>query len=134
MTIKEAAERTGVSVDNLRYYERIGLIPPIPRNKSGIRNYDERAVHWIEFVLKFKKAGASLDAIIEYIKLAQSENDTKEARREILFEIKEDLEKRINKLNECLDIANYKIENYYNLCEPVTRNMINEWKDVQENY
>ena len=53
MTIKEVSERTGISIDNLRYYERIGLIPPIPRNKSGIRDYDEIAIHWITFVLKF---------------------------------------------------------------------------------
>ena len=64
MTIKEVSERTGVSIDNLRYYERIGVIPPIPRTSSGIRDYDERAIHWVEFVLKFKKAGASLETII----------------------------------------------------------------------
>lgn len=133
MTIKEVAKRTGVSIDNLRYYERIGLIPPIPRNKSGIREYDERAVHWIEFVLKFKQAGASLESIIEYIRLAHSEEDSKEARREILIEIKQDLEMRISKLQECLDMAEYKIENYYNLCEPVTKNMIEEWKAGEKN-
>ena len=54
MTIKEASKRTGVSIDNLRYYERIGLLPPIPRNASGIREYDERAIHWIDSALKFK--------------------------------------------------------------------------------
>ena len=75
MTIKEAAERTGVSIDNLRYYERIGLIPPIPRNKSGIREYDEHVIKWIEFVLKFKRAGMPLEAIIEYIKLANSDEE-----------------------------------------------------------
>ncbi len=129
MTIKEASERTGVSIDNLRYYERIGLLPPIPRNASGIRDYDERAIHWVEFVMKFKQAGASLEAIIEYIKLAHSENNTKEARREILIEVKQDLESRIEKLQRCLEIAEYKIDNYYDLCEPVTREMIEEWKN-----
>lgn len=128
MTIKEAAERTGLSIDNLRYYERIGLIPPIPRNKSGIRDYNERAIHWIEFVLKFKQAGASLEAIFDYIKLAQSENDSKEARREILFDIKNDLKTRISLLQECLEMAEYKIENYDNLCNPVTQEMVEEWK------
>ncbi|QEH70484.1 MerR family transcriptional regulator [Cellulosilyticum sp. WCF-2] len=128
MTIKEASERTGVSIDNLRYYERIGLLPPIPRNASGIREYDERAIHWIEFVMKFKQAGASLEAIIEYIKLAHSENNTKEARKEILIEVKQDLESRIEKLQRCLEVAEYKIDNYYDLCEPVTREMIEEWK------
>lgn len=129
MTIKEASKRTGVSIDNLRYYERIGLLPPIPRNASGIREYDERAIHWIEFVLKFKQAGASLEGIIEYIKLAHSEHDTKEARREILIEVKQDLESRIEKLQSCLELAEYKIDNYYDLCEPVTRELIEEWKN-----
>ena len=129
MTIKEASKRTGVSIDNLRYYERIGLLPPIPRNASGIREYDERAIHWIEFVLKFKEAGASLEGIIEYIKLSHSEHDTKEARREILIEVKQDLESRIEKLRSCLELAKYKIDNYYDLCEPVTRELIEEWKN-----
>lgn len=132
MTIKEAAKLTGLSIDNLRYYERIGLIPKIPRNKSGIREYDEHAIHWIQFVLKFKQAGASLEAIIEYIRLAQSENNTREARREILLEIEKDLREKMRKLQECLDMANYKIENYYDLCEPVTQNMIDEWKLIKE--
>lgn len=128
MTIKEAAEKTGVSIDNLRYYERIGLISPIPRNKSGVREYDERALHWINFVLKFKKAGASLEEIIEYVNLAQSDYNTKEARREILLDIKRKLQDKIDKLNECMDTINYKIENYNDLCDPTTQEMINEWK------
>ncbi|NMS89980.1 MerR family transcriptional regulator [Clostridioides difficile] len=132
MTIKEASKRTGISVDNLRYYERIGLIPPIPKNKSGIRDYDERAIHWIEFVMKFKKAGASLEAIIEYVRLACSDDDTKEVRREILIEVKEGLTTQINKLQECLDVVEYKVENYYNLCDPVTQQMVKEWKEKDE--
>ena len=41
MTIAEASRKYGLSPDTLRYYERIGLLPPVPRNKSGIRDYDE---------------------------------------------------------------------------------------------
>ncbi|SFU31717.1 DNA-binding transcriptional regulator, MerR family [Clostridium sp. DSM 8431] len=134
MKISDVSERTGLSIDNLRYYERIGLIPPIPRNKLGIREYDERAIHWIEFVLNFKEAGASLESIIDYIKLAQSENDSKEARREILFEIKKDLEKKMAKLQKCMDLTDYKIANYDNLCNPVTEEMIEEWKSNQNKH
>ena len=129
MTIKEAAERTGISIDNLRYYERIGLIPPIPRNKSGIRDYDERAISWIEFVMKFKKSGASLESIIEYLKLAGSKDDTKEARREILLEVKENLTSQIERLQECLHNVEVKINNYYDLCEPITREMMQQWNE-----
>lgn len=132
MTIKDAAEKTGVSIDNLRYYERIGLIPQIPRNKSGIRDYDESAIHWVEFVLKFKRAGASLEDIIDYVHLAGSEGDSKEARREILFHIREDLQTKISMLQECLDVAEYKIENYDNLCDPVTMEIIQEWKNTSQ--
>lgn len=128
MKISDVSEKTGLAIDNLRYYERIGLIPPIPRNKLGVREYDERAIHWIEFVLKFKQAGASLEAIIDYIKLAQSEEDSKEARREILFEIKNDLESKISKLQKCMELTEYKIEHYDNLCNPVTEDMIESWK------
>lgn len=128
MTIKEVSERTGVSIDNLRYYERIGIIPHIPRNKSGIRNYDERAIHWIEFILKFKQAGASLEAIIEYIGLLNSDDESKEARRNILFEIRDDINNRINKLSSCLEMIEYKIDNFDNLCDPITQEMIKNWK------
>ena len=41
MTIREIAAKTNMSTDTLRYYERIGLLPPVPRNAAGIRNYDE---------------------------------------------------------------------------------------------
>ncbi|MDO4536341.1 MAG: MerR family transcriptional regulator [Clostridium perfringens] len=133
MTIKEAAELTGVSIDNLRYYERIGLIPPVPRTKSGIRDYDEISIRWIEFVMKFKKAGASIESIIEYIRLAQIGESTKLARRHVLIEIKEVIEERMKELQECLDITNYKINNYYNVCEPVTKELIEDWKTREDN-
>lgn len=45
MTIKEVSEKTGISIDNLRYYERVGLIPSVPRTESGVQNYDEMLIH-----------------------------------------------------------------------------------------
>ena len=129
MTITEVSKLYDITPDTLRYYERIGLIPPIPRNKSGIRDYDERAISWIEFVMKFKKSGASLESIIEYLKLAGSKDDTKEARREILFEVKENLTSLIERLQECLHNVEFKINNYYDLCEPITREMMQQWNE-----
>lgn len=127
MTIKEVSELTGVSIDNLRYYERIGLIPKVPRTSSGIRDYDEISIRWIEFVIKFKKAGASIESIREYIRLAEIGESTKQERRQILIEIKKNIEMRMGELQECLDITNYKINNYYNICEPVTKELVNDW-------
>lgn len=42
MMISEVSEKFGISADTLRYYERIGLIPAINRNKSGLREYTEQ--------------------------------------------------------------------------------------------
>lgn len=128
MTIKEASEKTGISIDNLRYYERIGLIPEVPRTESGIRDYDEMAIHWIEFAMRFKKAGVSLEAIREYIQLALQGESTKEARREILFETKAGLEKKMHDINETMDVINFKIDTYDKKCEPITNELIASWK------
>lgn len=132
MTIKEAAQRTGISIDNLRYYERIGLVPEVPRTESGIRNYDEMSISWIEFAMRFKKAGVSLEAIREYIQLALKGLSTKEARLEILLETKAELEKKLNDIQETLDVVNYKIDTYEQKCEPVTNELIALWKASKE--
>ncbi|MGL4572847.1 MAG: MerR family transcriptional regulator [Clostridium sp.] len=132
MTIKEAAELTGVSIDNLRYYERIGLIPKVPRKESGIRDYDDISIRWIKFVMKFKQTGASIESIIEYVRLAEIGESTMQARRHILIEIKKSIEARMKGLQDCLDLTNYKISNYYNICEPVTKELVDDWKNRDE--
>lgn len=132
MTIREAAKITGISIDNLRYYERIGLVPEVPRTESGIRNYDEMAINWIEFAMRFKKAGVPLESIREYIQLAIKGESTKESRREILLETKAELEKKMYDIQETLDVINYKVDTYEQKCEPVTNELIASWKASKE--
>lgn len=132
MTIKEASKKTGISIDNLRYYERIGLIPEVPRTESGIRDYDEMAIHWVEFAMRFKKAGVSLEAIREYIQLALQGLSTKEARREILLETKATLEKKMHDIKETMEVINFKIDNYDQKCEPITNELIASWRAARK--
>lgn len=129
MTIKEASELTGISIDNLRYYERIGLIPEVPRTPSGIRNYDEMSLHWIEFAMRFKKGGVPLESIHEYIQLALKGESTKAARKEILLETKQNLEEKMREIQESLDVINYKLDTYDQKCGPVTQELIEAWKE-----
>lgn len=105
MTIKQVALRTGVSIDNLRYYERVGLLPQVPRNDTGMREYDECAVQWIACIMKFKKAGISVETMKAYTALAFSEADVQNKRQAVLHEIRHDLQRRIQLLQECLDIT-----------------------------
>ena len=48
MTIKEVSEKYNISADTIRYYERIGLISPVPRKPNGIRDFDQESCNWIE--------------------------------------------------------------------------------------
>ena len=50
MTISEVSKKYDITADTLRYYERIGLIPPVPRTKSGLRDYDESSCNWVNFI------------------------------------------------------------------------------------
>lgn len=112
MTIKEVSQVTGVTADTLRYYERIGLIPPVPRNESGIRNYDEISIGWINFIKCMRSAGLPIEALIEYVALYKEGSKTDEARKQILVEQRDLLEERVAFLQDTLAKLNYKIDNY----------------------
>lgn len=73
MTISEVSKKYDITADTLRYYERIGLIPPVPRTKSGLRDYDESSCNWVNFIKCMRSAGLQIEALIEYVKLFQWE-------------------------------------------------------------
>ena len=126
MTIKEASQLTGVSADTLRYYERIGLIPAVPGNESGIRNYDETSIGWINFIKCMRSAGLPIEALIEYVALYKEGSKTEDSRKAILIEQRDILQERMSSLQKTLDKLNYKIDNY----ELLMRNAI---KDINWN-
>ena len=112
MTIAEAAEKYGLSPDTLRYYERVGLIPPVNRNKGGSRNYTEWDCNWIDFIKCMRTAGIPVEALIQYVALFQKGDGTRQARKEILIEQRVFLEDRIRKMRGTLEKLDLKIADY----------------------
>lgn len=112
MTIAEVSKKFILTIDTLRYYERIGLIPAVPRTKGGIRDYGENECNWIEFIKCMRAAGLPIEALIEYVGLFQQGEKTLEARKEILVEQRKLLAARINEMKETLNRLDYKIEIY----------------------
>ena len=112
VTIAETSKKYGLSADTLRYYERIGLIPPVPRTKGGVRDYDEGSCRWIELVKCLRSAGVQIEALIEYASLCRQGEGTEERRKEILIEQRERLLARREEIQRSLDRLDYKIENY----------------------
>lgn len=112
MTIAEVSKQYGLSADTLRYYERIGLIPTVNRNKSGIRDYTEEDCGWVEFIKCMRNAGIQIEALIEYVALFQSGEETTYARKQILIEQRDQLQVKMEHIKETIERLNYKIERY----------------------
>ena len=112
MTIAEASKKYDISADTLRYYERIGLIPPVPRSKSGIRDYDETSCRWIELMKCMRAAGVQIEALVEYVALFRQGDETIEARKALLVEQRELLMSRMADMQRSLDRLNEKITLY----------------------
>jgi DNA-binding transcriptional MerR regulator len=119
MKISEVSEKYGLTQDALRYYERIGIIPAVKRNRNGIREYDDYSCGWIEFIHCMRKAGIQVAVLVDYVQLYQQGPDTKEARKELLLEEYHRLEERIVKLQAFKDSLAWKIENYDHLEDSV---------------
>jgi DNA-binding transcriptional MerR regulator len=114
MKIAEVSEKHGISADTLRYYERIGLIRPVNRNASGIRDYNEVDLRRVDFIKCMRSAGLSIEVLIEYVGLVQQGDGTIEARKEILKEQRELLATRVKEMQKTLDLLDHKIEVYEN--------------------
>lgn len=112
MKITEVSKKFDLSQDTLRYYERIGLLPPVNRNKSGIRDYNEEDLNWIEFIKCMRGAGLPIEVLIEYVSLFQQGDETIPARKEILVEQRDAVNLKINEMQQILDRLNFKIKNY----------------------
>lgn len=112
MTITDVSKKYNLSQDTLRYYERIGLIPIVNRNKSGIRDYTEEDCRWVEFVKCMRSAGLPIEVLIEYVTLFQQGDETANARKELLIEQRKQLIKKMEEMKNTLKRLDYKIERY----------------------
>jgi MerR family transcriptional regulator, aldehyde-responsive regulator len=112
MKIAEVSEQYGISTDTLRYYERVGLIPPVNRNESGIRDYNELDLRRVDFIKCMRSAGLPIEVLVEYVGLVQQGDMTIEARKEILKDQRDLLAARMKEMQKTLDILGHKIEVY----------------------
>lgn len=119
MTIAEVSKQFDISADTLRYYERIGLIPPVPRTQGGIRDYDEASCKWIELMKCLRAAGVQIEALVEYTALALQGDETQEARKAILQEQRRQLKARITEMQQSLERLDKRLE-WYDRCEGCT--------------
>ena len=118
MLLNELAEKSGMTKDTLRYYEKIGLLPMVPRDHQGRRRYPVRLLEWLRFLQQMKAAGMSLKAIREYIRLLDSYPEALDEREGLLVEAREKLQEEILQLQEKVQQADGILHCYETRWEP----------------
>lgn len=118
MNIKKAAELSGIKTDNIRYYEKIGLIPKIARKENGLRNFTDQDIKALQFVKHMRDAGVQVEPLTRYMKLV-SENGDVEIRKEILRQQAVQLKFEIEEKQRAYDYLIYKLEHYDKIMNPI---------------
>ena len=128
MTIKEVCEKFDITPDTLRYYERVGVIPEVHRTKGGIRDFTDEDVAWVENAICMRSSGVPVEMLIEYVRLYQEGDGTFQARRDVLEEARQEVQKNIEKYQATLDRLNFKISRY----DAAIKTGVLSWDDCKE--
>lgn len=128
MTVKEVCEKYQITADTLRYYERVGAIPPVTRTSGGIRDYTQQDILWVKNAICMRNAGLSLEMLAEYVRLFQEGDDTIPARLALLTEAREEITLKLKHYQETMDKLNYKISRY----EEAVKTGVLTWDAPQE--
>ena len=114
-SIAQAAEHSGLSIDTLRYYERIGLVDPPARDSGGRRSYSDDDLGWLVFLTRLRTTGMPIRMMREFAQLRHLGAATAGRRKQMLFEHRASVRERIAELQSCLDVLEYKIKHYEEL-------------------
>ena len=99
------------------------LLRHVPRNKSGIRDYDVASCNAVEFVKCMRDAGMSIESLVEYMELLEQGDETTAARKELLMRQSGEIRERIVGLERALARLEYKIEHYDEVMKATERTL-----------
>ena len=111
-TIKQISELTNLTEHTIRYYDKEGLIPYLTRTESGIRQFSEDNLEWINLVCCLRDSGMPVTEIKEFIRICLSDTDLLDDKKALLLKHRTKLLADIATLENSLSIINYKIDHY----------------------
>ncbi len=113
LSISEAAAEAGLSLDTLRYYERVGLmLDPVARAESGHRRYSERDVRWVVFLTKVRRTGMSIRRMRDYAALVRAGQGNEQERLALLEAHRDEVLQRVQETERNLREIERKIGTY----------------------
>jgi MerR family transcriptional regulator, aldehyde-responsive regulator len=120
LTPAEMSERTGVSIDTLRYYEREGLLSNVARAGSGHRRYNNDDVLWVEVLRCLRNTGMSIDQLRHYCNLGRKGDGTAPERIAMLTTHRALVSEQIAGLHRAIELIDHKLEHYRSDAESQT--------------
>lgn len=109
LKIGEVATRSGVSIDTLRYYERLGLLPQVARTRSGYRVYDPKTIDRIAFIKRAKSFGFTLGEICDLVRAEAADPNTCSTMLRVIEQKLGDLNRRYAEVRRLRrELAAYK--------------------------
>lgn len=97
-TIGAAAAAVGLSVDTLRYYEKIGLLGNIERTGSGLRRYNEDDISRLKFIKRAQQMNFSLAEIGDLLKMRENPQQARDEVRQLTASKLQEVEQRMREL------------------------------------
>lgn len=118
LSIGQVAERTGLSVHALRFYEQEGVfVDPVRRGPGGRRVYSQDDVDWLTVCIILRASGMPLPALRRYADLVREGAGNEEERLALLREHRERVTGQIGRLTQCLDLITFKVGVYEDLVD-----------------
>jgi len=114
-TIQQVAAVTGLSIHTLRYYEKVGLLAPIQRAANGHRRYSAEDIAWLEFLVRLRETGMSIQKVLAFADLVRQRPDQVSERRVILEDHRNQVKQNLEELARHLNVIELKIEHYQQL-------------------
>lgn len=112
LSIQQVAQQTGLSIDTLRYYERIGLLEPVNRASSGHRRYTQKDIEWIGLLIRLRKTGMPIAQMIQFALLRRQGPHTTTERRIMLEQHQQALEEQMRQMELHMEALQQKILRY----------------------
>jgi len=117
-TVSEVSERTGFTIDTLRYYERLGLIERIERSTGGKRRYRADDIDWLEFVSCLRDTGMPVSSMRSFAELCRTGDETIPERIALLEGHRSAVEAQIEDMRRRLAAITHKIDYYRGVLAP----------------
>ena len=116
MNIGEAAGETGLSIDTIRYYEKSDMLPRLPRDSRGWRDFTVQALDWLKILERLRATGMPMADMRRFAQLVfgpeAATADATRARLAILRRHQEHLARQRDELAACEAYVRMKIDIY----------------------